>query len=286
MADLPDELWDACIDQLSLDIPSLTLASLVSRSWCKRARLHLFRHINLYTVHSLGRTQAFIRLLATKEPAQCTFLHALRSVSLYQFDALSLAIKSPKRFLRKTLDALMHTTNIKKFGIFYEYWCRSHTLTVSSGFNPSGLTSVTVSRCKFTCLIELSRSISLLQDLEELILNVDILPSPEAKRSQPSPLPATLRRLTVKSYIPQKTQVQVYGWIASIPPPQLEYLWINPSRDSLKALAHMMAAFRSSLKELFVRPEYRQDCNICESANTTVLADDVSEYAIGKLGSF
>ncbi|KAJ3710894.1 hypothetical protein DFJ43DRAFT_1009125 [Lentinula guzmanii] len=47
MSDLPQEVIDRFIDELSNSIEDLRNLSLVCRSWLRRARYHLFRSITL-----------------------------------------------------------------------------------------------------------------------------------------------------------------------------------------------------------------------------------------------
>jgi hypothetical protein len=61
MADLPSEIVDLIVDELSGDRPSLLAASLVKRSWVPRSQSHLFRRV------VIPHGQAFDRLwISTK----------------------------------------------------------------------------------------------------------------------------------------------------------------------------------------------------------------------------
>jgi hypothetical protein len=277
--ELPLELWDGCISYFQEDKHTLALASLVCKRWCHYARTLLFHEIKLYIVHSIERTQEFLHILSAPGLA-CTFRHAVRTLLIYEFDDPFHSIRHPKRFFQRTLKSFQLLHNLSDFRVFHKFWSVDHGTELASG---GGLCMDSLKQLIFSHgvvrdLSLLSKCMTNLPSLEELILNVEVFGAHEEEPPLHL-LPPSLTRLVMKIRTPATGpgQNRLYEWMEMSSLQRLRYLWVNPTRHGFRALGRALLSVRKTLKELVVRPEFRDN----DAHGPGVLAEEIVQFGEG-----
>lgn len=292
MVCLPQELWDICIDELSTERPSQLSFSLVCKSWCYRARRHIFSHVDLYVMHSLQRTSSFLKILRNKNPP-CTFLHSVCSLSFEYFDDpfVQTSVRQLNTFFTRLVKDLARLPNLQRTNFRRAFWsgCR---LQVSDYGSFPRMNALHVDKVIIEDLYEYSQTISQFCSLEELTLNA-MLP-PQTSDHQPLPLPATLRRISLKTRLPSPGEYSLYGWLADSRLENLVHICVNPTQTGLLQLGRVMKTCRNTLRKVVMQPEFNEhvgagDRDVYEgrSSNSNFLMPEaVIDYARGEKSYF
>lgn len=253
-----------CLDNLSLDEPSLRSCSLVAQSWCTRARNHLFAHIELHVAHSFNHTRRFFKL--SRSP-HCTFIHCVQFLLLRDFDEpfLLSSLKHPNRFQSEIIRDLERFHRIERLQMIQSLWSTCTRDKTAVPLRSHNLRYFNFSHSAVYHLQGVARSISELPNLEELVCFVQIHDSGRCGEDSGSnfgvstlhALPRSLRRITFRTRIKGTSiagQSMLYDWLTASPPPHLEYLWVNPFKENMRSFGNMLIAVRDSLQELYFRP--------------------------------